>query len=415
MIENRKRLSFFKNTIMLYILTFSNYLMSLIIVPYETRILGTEKYGLIGVTTAVMVYFQLIIDFGFLLSATEEVSINREDKTKLSIIFSSVTINKLFLSIICVIVLIFICRFVPRLKENMLFFITYFIVTLTNSLIPDYLYRGIEKMEAITVRAVLIKFFFTVMVFVFVKSPKDYMLIPILQILGNIVALAGVYLHLYLHIGVKFTWCRLSDLSERFKRSVTFFFSRIASTAYTVANTIILDILSAGSMTAYYTSADKLVTTAKSGLSPISDSLYPYMTKNRDFRIVKKVLLMLEPLIILGCTILFIWARPLCIWFFGENYANTALALRSLIPVIVVILPSYIFGFPMLSAMGLSKYANYSVVFGSIVHIVNLCVLYFLGLINIVSLGIATSLAETLILLFRIVVVLKYKNRLNEE
>jgi PST family polysaccharide transporter len=193
-----------------------------------------------------------------------------------------------------------------------------------------------------------------------------------------------------------------------------FFFSRIASTVYTATNTIILDLLFSGSMTAYYTTADKLVSTAKSGLSPISDSLYPYMAKNRDFGIVKKILLIFEPLIILGCIILFIWARPICIWFFGEEYANTAIALRALLPVVVVVLPSYIFGFPMLSAMGLSKYANYSVIFASVVHIINLCILYFTDSISIVSLGVATSVAEILILLFRVVVVLKNRNRLHE-
>jgi O-antigen/teichoic acid export membrane protein len=45
------------NTLMLYVLTFSQYLLSLIVVPYETRILGTSTYGTIGVAMAIMVYF----------------------------------------------------------------------------------------------------------------------------------------------------------------------------------------------------------------------------------------------------------------------------------------------------------------------------------------------------------------------
>ena len=66
-----------KNTVMLTILQLSTYLLALITIPYQTRVLGPEVYGVLGVATAVMVYFNLIIDFGFLLSATSSVSANR--------------------------------------------------------------------------------------------------------------------------------------------------------------------------------------------------------------------------------------------------------------------------------------------------------------------------------------------------
>ena len=57
-----------QNTVMLYLLTFSNYFLSLVVVPYETRVLGVEVFGVLGAATAIMVYFQLVVDFGFLLS-----------------------------------------------------------------------------------------------------------------------------------------------------------------------------------------------------------------------------------------------------------------------------------------------------------------------------------------------------------
>ena len=196
---------------------------------------------------------------------------------------------------------------------------------------------------------------------------------------------------------------------------MTFFYSRIASTAYTAANTIILDLISAGgAAVGFYTSADKLITTAKNGLSPISDSLYPYMTANKDFKLVKKVLAVLMPLIVLGSAVVFIFAEPLCSWFFGADYAETGKVLRAMMPIVVVILPSYILGFPTLTAMGLTKYANYSVVFGSVLHIFNLMVLYFSGHLNMVTLGILVSIAETAILLFRVAVIVRHRDRLRQ-
>ena len=70
-----------KNTAMLYLLQLSGYLFSVLTVPYQTRILGPVLYGVVGVAVATMAYFQLFMDFGFLLSATEDISLNREDWT----------------------------------------------------------------------------------------------------------------------------------------------------------------------------------------------------------------------------------------------------------------------------------------------------------------------------------------------
>ncbi len=405
-----------KNTVMLYILQFSNYFLSLIVVPYETRVLSPANYGKLGVAAAIMVYFQLVIDFGFLLSATEEVSRRRNDRTTVSQILSAVTINKLFLAAASGVVLLILCRTISAWTPDTGFYFLYFAATVLTSLMPDYLYRGLEKMTAITVRSVLIKAFFTVAIFFFLKTPDDYYVVPILNIIGNGAALLGVYFHLYRRLGLWFARISVQDVWSRFRSSVTFFYSRIASTAYTAANTIILDLISAGgAAVGFYTSADKLITTAKNGLSPISDSLYPYMTANKDFKLVKKVLSIMMPLIILGCAVVFIFAEPLCTWFFGADYAETGKVLRAMLPVVVVILPSYILGFPTLTAMGLTKYANYSVVFGSVLHIFNLVVLYFSGHLNMVTLGILVSVAETAILGFRVAVILTHKNRWKEQ
>ena len=98
--------------------------------------------------------------------------------------------------------------------------------------------------------------------------------------------------------------CYLTEVFSTLRDSLPFFYSRIATTVYTATNTIVLNIISGtGAVTGYYTSADKLITTAKSGMSPISDSMYPYMVKNRDFRLIRKSLMLLMPLILVGCVV----------------------------------------------------------------------------------------------------------------
>ena len=103
------------NTIMLYILTFSNYFFNFITVPYQTRILGPINYGRLGFATAFMVYVQLFLDFGFLLSATEEVTNHRNDKKRISQIFTTVCCCKLILIFSCFFIFL---RYLIHIRTN---------------------------------------------------------------------------------------------------------------------------------------------------------------------------------------------------------------------------------------------------------------------------------------------------------
>lgn len=405
-----------KNTIMLQILQFSTYILALIAVPYETRVLGPSVYGILGVATAVMVYFQLVIDFGFLLSATEEVATNRDDPVQLNKILSAVTIAKGALALVSGIALLILCQLIPSWQERKELFFLFFISTVCTTMMPDYMYRGLEQMTAITVRTVAIRGFFTIAIFFVLKKPEDLYVVPVLNIIGNGAAMVLAYYDLHKRFKIHFCPVGTGEVFGSLKRSSVFFYSRIATTAYTSMNTVILDMITAsGGATGFYTAADKLITTGKNLLSPISDSLYPYMVRHKDYKLVKKVLMVLVPIIALFCVGSFIWAEPLCMLLLGKEYGPVGQVLRAMLPVAVVTLPNYVLGFPMLGAMGLKQYANYSVIFGSVLHVFNLMVLYFTGHMNMVTLAALVSVAETAILLFRVVVIWLHRDRLKRK
>lgn len=400
-----------KNTAMLAILQLSTYVLALVVVPYQTRVLGPAAYGILGAATAVMVYFQLVIDFGFLLSSTEEVASHRDDKEYLHRLLTAVTVCKIGLAVVSGVILLVLCQVIGAWEGRTGLFLLFYLSTVCTSLMPDYMYRGLEKMTAITVRTVAIRTFFTVCIFIFLKGPQDLYIIPVLNIIGNGIAMILAYVDLARRFEIRFACVGRGEVFAQIKRSSVFFLSRIATTAYTSLNTIILDMITAsGGATGYYTAADKLITTGRNVLSPISDSMYPYMARNRDFKLVKKVLLVALPPITLFCAACFIWAEPLCRFFLGPEFGPAGTVLRAMLPVGVVTLPNYILGFPTLGAMGLSKYANYSVVFGSVLHVCNLLILFLTGNVNMVTLAVLVSVAESAILIFRIVVIVRNRH-----
>lgn len=399
----------FSNTVFLYILTFSSQFFSFLTVPYLTRVLGPSVYGKVGIAVAYMAYVQIILDFGFILSATQRVVENRDDNNKLGQILTAVTVVKVVLSIILTVVFGCFVLFSENMKKDAIFYLLYMISTIANALMPDFFYRGIERMKIITIRTFIIKGAATIGTFIFVREATDYWMIPLFVMLGNSVAVFVMFHDMMKNYNVKFQYINFSYLKRCVRDSALFFVSRAASTAYQVVNTIILSfIYGASPLVGYYTSADKLISLGKTASGPIADSLYPYMIKQKNFRLVKKILIVLMPIIIIGVSIVFILAEPICVWLFGTEYAETGNVLRCLLPILLVILPTYILCFPVMVPLGLSKWANMSNVVGMIIQILGLSILFGLKKLNIYTLCILSSTTEVIVFLFRLFVVLFY-------
>ena len=407
---DKKKKILLKNTILLYVLNFSTYFFNFITVPYQTRILGAEIYGKLGFALAFMTYFQLVLDFGFLLSATEDVSKKRDDNVELSKIVTAVNLSKLLIGVILGFVLIFCCLVIPKFQEDVLLFVLYFLFVFINSFLPDFLYRGIEDMKIITYRSVFIKLLFTILIFVFLKDKTQYYLVPLFNRIGSLIAVIAVYLHVTKKLKIKFVKVSLNYVLGVLKKSSKFFYSRIASTVYGSTNTFIMGFLyPVGNTVGLYTTSDKLLTTARNAITPISDSVYPYMIKNKDFKLIKKILLIFMPIIVTGCIIVGIFACPLCEFLFGKEFYSAGIILRYMLPIIAISLPTYLLGFPTLSPLGLSKYANLSVILGAICQAALLFAFYMLGVLDVTTICIATIITEYSILATRIYVIIRRK------
>lgn len=408
--SSKKRL--INNTLMLYILQFSNYFFNFITVPYQTRILGPQYYGKLGIATALMSYFQLFLDFGFILSATEDVALNKNNSLKLDRIFTCVFTIKIILSISSILILIILCFFIPKFQNDCILYFLYLISAIIYSFLPDYLYRGLEYMSSITYRTILVKVIFTGAIFLFLKKSSDYFIVPCSLIAGNLIAVLWSYHDMQKSFKVKFVPIQMDELYACYVHAKSFFLSRIISTIYTASNTIIIGFIdSTGVLVGYYAAADRLMSAGKGALSPISDSIYPYMIKNKDFILIKRILKYSLPIILCFSVIIYAFAPQVCTLIFGPDFVDTSKILRYLMPIAVVTLPSYLLGFPTLGAVGLSKYANHSITVATIIHIILLLLLLITGNLNVYSLSLLTTIAECNILIYRIFIILQNKDR----
>lgn len=397
-----------ENTVLLYILTFSGYFFNFVSIPYQTRILGPEFYGRIGFCLAMTVYFKLFYDFGFILSATEEASEKRDDKESLSDLLTSVNVIKLCFVIISFIPVIIMINSIPTLMQDPTLFVLYFVYIAIDAFQPDFLYRGVEKMRAITIRNVLVKAFFTIMIFALLKEQSQYHIIPILNIVGSAVSLVLVYIDVYKRLGVKIKRVKIREAKRVFDRSRMFFVSRIASTVYGATNTFILGLIyPTGPILGYYSSSDKILSASRQAASPIADGVYPHMVKYKKFGLIKKILKITMPIIIAGSIVLFIFAEPICTTMFGAEFVGAAKVLRYMTPIMVMTLPAYLLGFPTMTPLGISKKANLSVIYAAVFHAAGIGLLFVAHLLNLDSICILTICTESFVLGLRVFYIMK--------
>lgn len=405
---NTKRL--LSNTLFLYLMTISVQMLNLLTIPYLTRVLGPTIYGRIGLAQGYMSYVQIILDFGFILSATQRISECRNDKKFAARIISSVSSIKLILTGTVLIIFGILYTFNFFDTANAAIISIYLIGYLFNALLPDYFYRGIEDMKITSIRTVIIRIIFTLLVFTCVKQKEDYLFVPISFLVGSLVALMFSVLDIKIRYKVKMVLPNIQDTVSMFRNSIPFFVSRFASTFYQALDVIILGKLyGTAPVVGYYTTSDKAITLSKMAASPIADSLYPYMLANKNFRLVKKILLIFMPIITMGVILVAVFAEPLCVFAFGKEYAGAGNVLRLLLPIAWVILPTYIIAFPVMSPLGLTKYANYSNVIGMCIQIVGLFQLKITRNMNVYTICGLTSLTEVSVFLYRLIVVLLRK------
>ena len=406
--RNEKKV-LFENTIAIAITQIVSYIMPLISLPYLSRVLGVEKFGLVFWAQACIQYFMLITEYGFNWSASSEIAIAKDDKEKISVIFNSVMCVKFILIILCFIVLFLLVLFVPKFNnEWLLFFLTFFMV-IGNAIYPVWYFQGIEHMKYITFLKIVSQSIFLILIFVFIKNPENYLYVALLNSLGFMIAGVISIISAQKRFGLKLYLPTWIAVKKEFKNSFEYFTANIANTIYTNTNSFILGIVASPLLVGYYVAAEKIFWAIHMLTSPIATAIYPQISKSKNIKLYKKIFYPTIIAMILISVFVFIFAKEIIAIFYGIEMLEAYKVLRIFCITVLFSSVSGLIGYPLLGAMGYSKIVNISLPIAALIHGIMLCILYFMKVLDMMTLAYLTILPYVIMLSIRAYGVYKHK------
>lgn len=381
-----------KNAFFLYALTISNYCLSLLLLPYLSRVLSVEAFGVIGFATSLCLIFQMIIEYGFQISTTATVSLNRDDKRQVSKIISNMTCAKLVLAVLSI-VLFVLCSFaMESIREHVIIVSLFFVDAIIKALLPDAYFRGIERMKDITIRAVGAKSGILIIVVLFVKSDASLILYPSAMIICDLIALMWAFWLLW-RDGLRIAKISVREVLFAIKQSFWYFISRISVSVNSSLGSLFLGTqFSPNSIQmGLYSGATRISTAGEQMIPPVGDALYPSIMKSKDFRLFSRILAFGGVAWGIICLFVSIFSTPLCIIILGSQYADAGQLLRILMVGVFVGFFSYMFGYPALSPIGKATWANLAIMISAVINLTICSVLWFANAISPLSVAIVFS------------------------
>ena len=400
---SKKRL--FKNAGFLSVLQVFNYIAPLLLLPYLTRVLPVAEFGAVMVAMASVMLVFVLTDYGFSLSATYRISQNRDDKSYINKLISQIFTAKIFLTAIALIVL-FIISMVPSFYEYRHIFWAGSVAVIAQAYQPMWLFHGLETMKHFVIYMVMTKIFYVILALLLVASPGDGLWVLVSWSISNLLG-AAVALYMLKKQGFVISLTSINQAWLELKESAQFFWSRIAVAFYTSASSIIVG--TAGlHQAAMFSSAEQGYKAGQAVTTSLTQAMYPYMAKEKNWTVFYKVLFSVTLIMALGALIVGNFSEFFITLIFGESYKDAADVLVIMMITLVINYQGMSFGYPALIALGKIEWANVSVMVGSIMFLIIIALTSLTSTVTAFNVALTVLVTECLVFLIRFIIFIRF-------
>lgn len=334
MVKNNREI---KDVIYLMALQGLNYVAPLIVFPYLMKVLGAEKFGYLGFSLSVNQYLMLLVDFGFYLTATKKIALNKDNQKELNNIFSATLWAKIGLLFLSFLILLIIAFLIPKFHIYSTTLLIMFLMVVANTLSFVWFFQGIGKIRTISIINIISKSFILPLTFLFVKTSNDYNKAAFIQ---SLVYITGSLITLGVLLKKKYitNWFIItkSRIKEELKAAYPVFLSSAATSIYTTLFVVILGYFSTPFEVGKYTAAEKIMRGFCFLIfTPISQAFYPKISsmslssKNEALILIKKILIFVVVTMMALFILLFFFSTNI-VHFLGKDYGDSDIIFKIL-------------------------------------------------------------------------------------
>jgi len=398
-----KNRTLLRNFSSLTLLQVSQYLFPLVTFPYLVRVLGPDGYGLVAFANAFIGYFTVLTDYGFNLSATKEISINRNNKIKVTEIFYAVLGVKLLLFIISVVIIIPIIIFLSKFNQDALIYIVSFGAVLGTAISPIWFFQGVERMGYISAINIGIKILWVISIFVFVHSSEDIIILVSLNAISSILTGSFGFYFAKSDFKLKFMFPSLKQIRYQILDGWHYFLSNVSISLYTISNVFILGLFTNDTIVGYFSAADKIRYAFQNFTSTAGRAIFPHLSsefnksETAGLNFIRKYIKTFGIFILVVSILLFIFSEQIVLLVLGPEYLESVIVLKILSVLPFVIFLSNVTGIQTMVNLGFKKeFANIIIIAGILNIVMSLIIVPHYFEIGSAAAVVVTELVVTL-------------------
>lgn len=384
-IKNIKSNAIAKNFLYLGTVQSLYLLVPLLLTPYLVKTLGMDNYGKIILSQSIVNALNTLIDYGFGLSATRSISINRGDTREVNNIFSSTMLAKLIL-LAAGFIILNLLLLVPIFAENRDFFLFSFVICIGQALVPAWVYQGIEKLSIYSTINVAFKMLYILSVFIFVTKSTDYTLANLLLGASNLLCGICCIVFLYTKYGFHFVRVTVDQLKHTFKDGFYYFVSSFFVNIYSYSSSIILRFFTNDATVGLYGIIEKIMQLAKQVIIIYLQVVHPAacLLVSKSYaeykKFIKKAYIPFLLFYTVFCAAMFIFAYRLPVFFNTPNVVEATALIRIVVFALLInclSIPAYL----SLLALHFPKSYSFVLISSSVISIIiNTFLVYLFGL-----------------------------------
>ncbi len=379
------------NSAALYGVQICRKIFPLITVPYLTRMLNPVGWGTVAFVLSMADIVALIVEYGFNLSATREISQQRHSRENCCNVMAGVLGAQALLAVVGISLATAVAPHIPLLRNQPSMVVAALVYAVMQGCTPLWFFQGLERLRLAASLEVGAKFVALCGVFLFVRSPQDGWKVVVLQAMSaGISTTAGIALAIR-SFGFRFPDYRL--VKDAMQRGWPMFVFRSAESLYGIGNVFLLGLFAPAAVVGYFATAEKITKATWGLLNPIREALYPrlsYLAASSEEAAAKwarpAIAVMVSGGLFLTAS-LFVMAP----WFIrllaGPNFAPAVPVLRlySILPLVLSI--TYSVGLQWLFPLGRDRVVNRIIIGGGCLNLI----LSFLLAPRFGAMGMATS------------------------